>query len=178
MPINFNNLSALRAKMAKYPVKIPDSILGKYQFKAASVYSDPVAEVNPPSPEEKAAIVKKLQQQAKLSGKDYAMMPVELSDKLISVVYKNVKDEIMTRIENIGAGNQLTGYIDEKINFDQEKVVINGVETMYTTVNGNPSTIEWVVEIPDSGLRYAYMISKQGNLTKEQLIEIARSYLK
>ncbi|MFB5674462.1 hypothetical protein ACE3NQ_07140 [Paenibacillus terreus] len=180
-PINFNNLSALRAKMAKYPVKIPDSILGKYQFKAASVYFDPVTEVNPPSPEEKAAIVKKLQQQAKLSGKDYAMMPIELSDKLISisVVYKNGKDEVMTRIGNIGAGNQLTGYIDEKIHFDQEKLVINGAETMYTTVSGNPSTIEWVVEAPENGLRYAYMIhSNKGNLTKEQLIEIARSYLK
>jgi hypothetical protein len=180
-PMNFNDLSALSNKMAKYPVKLPDSVLKTYHFKDASVYFEPVTDVNPPSPEEKAEIVKKLQQQAKLSGKDYGMMPVKLSDKLlsISVVYKNGKDEIMTRIADIGAGNQVTGYVDEKINFDQEKIVINGVETMYTTVNGDPSTIEWVVEVPGSGLRYAYMIhSKKGDLTKEQLIEIAESYLK
>ncbi|NEN87287.1 DUF4367 domain-containing protein [Paenibacillus elgii] len=176
-PFVFNDVSALRAKMAGMPIKILDRLEENYQFKDAKVFFNPINEVNPPAPDEKAATAEKLRKQAEESGKDYAMMPIELSDDLLHLrsVYKHGDQEVAVTV--IKSKDTFTAYVDEKIDFRQEKITVNGVEMLYTQYldkNGEDGrkNITWNIDG-----EYTYQIDEFSKMSKEELIKIAEAYL-
>ncbi|MCP1310152.1 DUF4367 domain-containing protein [Paenibacillus tyrfis] len=180
-PFVFNDLSALRAKMAGKPITILDRLQENYKFENAKVFFQPVDKVNPPTPDEKAATAEKLRKQAEESGKDYAMMPIELSDDLLHLrtVYKQGDQEVAVTVIKSNNG-PFTAYIDEKIDFDQEKITVKGVEMLYTEYKdkdgkGGRKNITWNNGI--SGSEYTYQIDESANMSKEDLVKIAEAYL-
>ncbi|CAH8249076.1 sigma-70 family RNA polymerase sigma factor [Paenibacillus melissococcoides] len=79
-PANFQNLSQLRGQMADNSLTIPESVNGNYKFNKAKVLFKSVLDMNPPSAKEKTAMEEKLRKQDEESNKEYAIMPVEMSD--------------------------------------------------------------------------------------------------
>ncbi|WP_339369621.1 DUF4367 domain-containing protein [Paenibacillus elgii] len=176
-PFVFNDVSALRAKMAGKPITILDHLEGNYKFENAKVFFNPINEVNPPAPDEKVATAEKLRKQAEESGKDYAMMPIELSDDLLHLrsVYKQGNDEVAVTV--IKSKDTFTAYVDEKIDFEQEKITVKGVEMLYTEYKdkdgkGSSKNITWNIDG-----EYTYQIDESANMSKEELIKIAEAYL-
>ncbi len=180
-PVIFNDAAALRAKLASKQVKVFDRLGANFKFESAKVFFAPVNEVNRPTPEEKAATAEKLRKQAEESGKDYAMMPIELSDDFfhLRTVYKQGDNEVDVTIVKSDNG-PFTAYIDEKIDFEQEKITVKGVEMLYTEYmdndgNGGSKNITWNKGI--SGDAYTYQIDGSANMSKEDLVKIAEAFL-
>lgn len=180
-PVMFNDAAALRAKLAGKQVKILDRLGESFKFESAKVFFAPVNEVNRPTPEEKAATAEKLRKQAEESSKDYAMMPLELSDDFfhLRTVYKQGDDEVDVTIVKSNNG-PFTAYIEEDIDFEQEKIKVKGVEMLYTVYKdkdgkGGRKNITWING--SSGAEYTYQIDEFCNMSKEDLIKIAESFL-
>lgn len=177
----FQNLSHLREKITDKSIKVADKVNGKYTFQKAEVLFKNVQEVNPPSPEEKAAMAKKLRKQAEESNKGFAMIPVEMTDQisLLFATYQNGEDKIEVMINNLTGKSNPTSYIDEKVEFKQEKVHVKGVEMLLTEFGpSRASELKWVYESPDKKQRYSYTVQvNTDKVSKETLMEIAESYL-
>lgn len=178
----FQNLTQLRDKITDKSVKIPDSVNGNYTFKQAEVMFRNAQEVNPPSPEEQKALAEKLRKQAEASNQGYAMMPVEMTDEffLLFAKYQNGEDEIAIDITNVsGKGMNAGMYIDENVEFKQEKVQVKGIEMLH--IEYAPSQwhhLTWVYESPDKKAKYVYTIKgDMKKVSKETLMKIAESYL-
>lgn len=178
---SFHNLSQLRDKITDKSIKIADKVNGNYTFQKADVLFKNVQEVNPPSPEEKAEMTKKLRKQAEESNKGYAMMPVEMTDEvsLLFVTYQNGEDKIEVMINNLTGKSNPTSYIDEKVEFKQEKVHVKGVEMLQTEFGpSRASELKWIYESPDKKQKYSYtVLVNTHKVSKETLMEIAESYL-
>lgn len=178
---SFHNLSQLRDKITDKSIKIPDSVNGNYTFKQAEVMFRNAQEVNPPSSEEKKIMAEKLRKQAEESNQGYAMMPVEMTDQffLLFATYQNGEDKIGVNITNLSGKSNPTTYIDEKVEFKQEKVQVKGVEMLHTEFGPSQwHELKWVYESPDKKVKYAYTISGDINkVSKETLMKIAESYL-
>ncbi|MBT2762730.1 hypothetical protein [Paenibacillus sp. ISL-20] len=179
---SFDNLTQLRDKITDKSVKIPDSVNGNYKFKQADVLFKNAQQVNPPSPEEQKALAEKLRKQAEASKKGYAMMPVEVTDQLflLNVTYQNGEDKIGVDITNLsGKYSNPTTYIDENVQFKQEKVQVKGVEMLHTEFSFSQGReLKWVYESPDKKVKYVYTINGDMNkVSKETLMEIAEGYL-
>ncbi|MBT2289296.1 hypothetical protein J7E73_09135 [Paenibacillus albidus] len=177
-PVTFTDLSELRSKLSGQPVVIADSLTDNYTFKSAQVFFEPVNRVNPPTPEEEAATAEKLRKQAEATNQEYAMMPVELSSQLLNIrtVYAQGKKEIAVTI--VKSKGEFTAYVDEKVEFTSEKVVVDGVEMIYTRYKGG-NNITWAAEVPGSTDLYQYQIDDMSgqSLSKADMIEIAKLYL-
>lgn len=177
----FQNLSHLRDKITDKSIKIPDSVNGNYTFKQAEVMFRNAQEVNPPSSEEKKIMAEKLRKQAEESNQGYAMMPVEMTDQffLLFATYQNGEDKIGVNITNLSGKSNPTTYIDEKVEFKQEKLQVKGVEMLHTEFGPSQwHELKWVYESPDKKVKYAYTISGDINkVSKETLMKIAESYL-
>jgi hypothetical protein len=175
------NLSHLRDKITDKSIKIADKVNGNYTFQKAEVLFKNVQEVNPPSPEEKATMAKKLRKQAEESNKGYAMMPVEMTDQvsLLFATYQNGEDKIEVMINKLTGKSNPTSYIDEKVEFKQEKVHVKGVEMLLTEFGpSRASELKWVYESPDKKQRYSYtVLGNTDKVSKETLMKIAESYL-
>lgn len=179
-PAIFQNLSQLRGKIADKSITIPERVNGDYKFKQATVLFKSVLDVNPPSAKEEAAIAEKLRKQAEESNKEYAIMPVEMSDQIfhISLEYKNGKDKIDVIIRSSGDNQPSMHYIDEKIDFKQQKIDVKGVEMLYTDYSSSHE-IAWVYESPDKKQKHTYKIqANTDKVSKEDMIKIAEAYLK
>lgn len=74
---------------------------------------------------------------------------------------------------------EFTAYVDEKVDFTSEKVVVDGVEMIYTKSKGENSIV-WTAEVPGSTELYQYQIDDMSGqyLSKADMIEIAKLYLK
>ncbi|OAB42152.1 hypothetical protein [Paenibacillus glacialis] len=177
----FQNLTQLRDKITDKSVKIPDSVNGNYTFKQAEVMFRNAQEVNPPSPEEQKALAEKLRKQAEASNQGYAMMPVEMTDQffLLFATYQNGEDEIAVDITNLTGKSAPGMYIDEKVEFKQEKVQVKGVEMLHTEFGPSQRhELKWVYESPDKKVKYAYTLRGDINkVSKETLMKIAEGYL-
>ncbi|AIQ74586.1 hypothetical protein BSK66_13500 [Paenibacillus odorifer] len=177
----FHNPSQLRDKITDKSIKIADNINGNYTFQKADVIFKNAQEVNPPSSEEKKKMAEKLRKQAEESNKGYAMMSVEMTDQfsLLNVTYQNGEDKIGVMINNLSGKSDPTSYIDEKVEFKQEKVQVKGVEMLHTEFGPSQwHELKWVYESPDKKVKYAYTI--QGDLnkvSKETLMKLAEGYL-
>ncbi|BFH59987.1 DUF4367 domain-containing protein [Paenibacillus azoreducens] len=178
----FQNLTQLRDKITDKSVKIPDSVNGNYTFKQADVMFRNAQEVNPPSPEEKKALAEKLRKQAEESKQGYAMMPVEMTNQffILHATYQNGEDEIGVTVTNVSGKDKNAGlYIDEEVEFKQEKVQVKGVEMLYTDWGRSKThDLRWVYQSPDKKVKYVYDISGDiDKVSKEALMKIAESYL-
>ncbi|WP_127593080.1 DUF4367 domain-containing protein [Paenibacillus lautus] len=175
------NLSHLRDKITDKSIKIADKVNGNYTFQKADVIFKNAQEVNPPSSEEKKKMAEKLRKQAEESNQGYAMMPVEMTDQffLLFATYQNGEDKIGVNITNLSGKSNPTTYIDEKVEFKQEKVQVKGVEMLLTEFGPSQwHELKWVYENPDKKVKYAYTISGDINkVSKETLMKIAESYL-
>lgn len=80
---------------------------------------------------------------------------------------------------NLSGKSNPTTYIDENVEFKQEKVQVKGVEMLHTEFGPSQShELKWVHESPDKKVKYAYTISGDINkVSKETLMKIAESYL-
>ncbi|MFE0555288.1 hypothetical protein ACFW1P_05040 [Paenibacillus sp. NPDC058910] len=178
---SFDNLTQLRDKITDKSIKIADKVNGNYTFQKADVLFKNVQEVNPPSPEEKKKMAEKLRKQAEESNQGYAMMPIEMTDQffLLFATYQNGEDKIGVNITNLSGKSNPTTYIDENVEFKQEKVQVKGVEMLHTEFGPSQShELKWVYESPDKKVKYAYTISGDINkVSKETLMKIAESYL-
>ena len=178
----FQNLSQLRDKITDKSIKIADKVNGNYTFQKADVIFKNAQEVNPPSSEEKKKMAEKLRKQAEKSNKGYAMMPVEMTDQffILNATYQNGEDKIGVGITNLSGKNSKSAmYIDEKVEFKQEKVQVKGVEMLHTEYGPSQyHELRWVYESPDKKVRYVYTIDGDINkVSKEALMKIAESYL-
>lgn len=181
-PFSFTDASALRAKLSNTPVTVLEKLQGGYGFERGEAFFQPEYSVNPPDPEEKAAMAEKLKQEAKASNNEYAMMPVELSDELLHVhaVYKNGNQAVNVTVVNFnGDESAYTAYMDENIGFSQEKIAVKDVDMIYTKYTNGGGSLVWVDENSETGQKYGYTIeSGAKEIGKEELIQIAESYLK
>ncbi|KKO55198.1 DUF4367 domain-containing protein [Paenibacillus sp. DMB20] len=177
----FQDLSQLRDKITDKSIKIADKVNGNYTFQKADVIFKNAQEVNPPSSEEKKKMAEKLRKQAEESNQGYAMMPVEMTDQffLLFATYQNGEDKIGVDITNLSGKSDPTTYIDENVEFKQEKVQVKGVEMLHTEFARSQShELKWVYESPDKKVKYAYTISGDINkVSKETMMKIAESYL-
>lgn len=178
----FNNLSQLRDKTTDKSIKIADNINGNYTFQKAEVLFKNAQEVNPPSPEAKKVMAEKLRKQAEESKKGYAMMPVEMTDQFafLSITYQNGEDEIGVLINNLSGNCNPESYIDENVEFKQDKIHVKGVEMLQTEYGqSHYRELTWVYESPDKKEKYLYTIhGNMDKVSKETLMKIAESYLK
>lgn len=178
----FQDLSQLRDKITDKSIKIADKVNGNYTFQKADVIFKNAQEVNPPSSEEKKKMAEKLRKQAENSNKGYAMMPVEMTDQffILNATYQNGEDKIGVGITNLtGKNSKSAMYIDEKVEFKQEKVQVKGVEMLHTEYGPSQyHELRWVYESPDKKVRYVYTVDGDINkVSKEALMKIAESYL-
>ncbi|MEK3768231.1 hypothetical protein NSQ91_16780 [Paenibacillus sp. FSL R7-0048] len=177
----FQDLSQLRDKITDKSIKIADKVNGNYTFQKADVIFKNAQEVNPPSSEEKKKMAEKLRRQAEESNQGYAMMPVEMTDQffLLFATYQNGEDKIGVNITNLSGKSDPTMYIDEKVEFKQEKVQVKGVEMLHTEFAPSQThELKWVYESPDKKVKYAYTLRGDINkVSKETLMKIAKGYL-
>ncbi|MEK5437568.1 MULTISPECIES: hypothetical protein [Paenibacillus] len=177
----FQDLSQLRDKITDKSIKIADKVNGNYTFQKADVIFKNAQEVNPPSSEEKKKMAEKLRKQAEESNQGYAMMPVEMTDQffLLFATYQNGEDKIGVNITNLSGMSDPTMYIDEKVEFKQEKVQVKGVEMLHTEFAPSQThELKWVYESPDKKVKYAYTLRGDINkVSKETLMKLAEGYL-
>lgn len=178
---SFDNLTQLRDKITDKSIKIADKVNGNYTFQKADVLFKNAQEVNPPSSEEKEAMAKKLRKQAEESNQGYAMMPVEMTDQffILNATYQNGEDKIEVMVHNLTGKSSPTSYIDENVEFKQEKVLVKGVEMLHTEFGpSRVSELKWIYESPDKKQKYSYtVLGNMDKVSKETLMEIAGSYL-
>ncbi|OME94834.1 MULTISPECIES: hypothetical protein [Paenibacillus] len=178
----FQDLSQLRDKITDKSIKIADKVNGNYTFQKADVIFKNAQEVNPPSSEENKKMAEKLRKQAEESNKGYAMMPVEMTDQffILNATYQNGEDKIGVNITNLTGKSDPTMYIEEKVEFKQEKVQVKGIEMLHTEFGPSQwHELKWVHESPDKKVKYVYTIGGDMNkVSKETLMKIAESYLK
>ncbi|MGG4107301.1 hypothetical protein AAXB25_25720 [Paenibacillus lautus] len=178
----FQDLSQLRDKITDKSIKIADKVNGNYTFQKADVIFKNAQEVNPPSSEENKKMAEKLRKQAEESNKGYAMMPVEMTDQffILNATYQNGEDKIGVNITNLTGKSDPTTYIEEKVEFKQEKVQVKGIEMLHTEFGPSQwHELKWVYESPDKKVKYVYTIDGDMNkVSKETLMKIAESYLK
>lgn len=178
----FQDLSQLRDKITDKSIKIADKVNGNYTFQKADVIFKNAQEVNPPSSEENKKMAEKLRKQAEESNKGYAMMPVEMTDQffILNATYQNGEDKIGVNITNLTGKSDPTMYIEEKVEFKQEKVQVKGIEMLHTEFGPSQwHELKWVYESPDKKVKYVYSIDGDMNkVSKETLMKIAESYLK
>lgn len=174
--ISFTDVSKLRDKMKDQSVKILDSLEGKYKFESARVDFEPMTYVNPLSPEEEAAIAKKLKRQAEESKKEFAMMPVELSKDYwrILSIYNNQGKDI--RVTMSKTSSKETVIVHKEWDLKEEKLMVKGVEMIFTDF-GTGKNIQWVYDVPNTNQTIRYHIETSNPVTKEELVKIAESYL-
>lgn len=177
----FQDLSQLRDKITDKSIKIADKVNGNYTFQKADVIFKNAQEVNPPSSEENKKMAEKLRKQAEESNKGYAMMPVEMTDQffILNATYQNGEDKIGVNITNLTGKSDPTMYIEEKVEFKQEKVQVKGIEMLHTEFGPSQwHELKWVHESPDKKVKYVYTIGGDMNkVSKETLMEIAEGYL-
>lgn len=127
-------------------------------------------------------MAEKLRKQAEESNQGYAMMPVEMTDQffILNATYQNGEDKIGVNITNLTGKSDPTTYIDEKVEFKQEKIQVKGVEMLHTEFGPSQwHELKWVYESPDKKVKYVYSIDGDMNkVSKETLMKIAESYLK
>lgn len=177
----FHTPSQLREKITDKSIKIADNINGNYTFQTADVIFKNAHEVNPPSSEEKKKMAEKLRKQAEASNQGYAMMPVEMTDQffMLNATYQNGEDKIEVMITDLTGKSDPTMYIDENVEFKQEKVHVRGVEMLHTEFGPSKwHELKWVYESTDKKVKYAYSISGDLNkVSKETLMKLAEGYL-
>ncbi|RRJ64562.1 hypothetical protein EHV15_17750 [Paenibacillus oralis] len=175
--INYTNLSQFRKKMAKQPVKILDQLSGNYKFQNADVSFLPVLYQKPLTPEEEAATAEKLLKQAEEAGKDYAVMPIKVSNDYwrINSTYKKGKHDIRVTISK--TPEKQTIWIPENDDSKREKIKVKGVEMIYTDF-GSGKNIQWIYDVPSSKEAVHYHIETINPINKNQLIKLAEAYLK
>lgn len=175
-PKTFTDVSALRTKMTGQSVQIVDSLKGGYTFDNASVSFSPITNVNPPTPEEAAAMAEKLRKQAEESNKEYAMMPVKLSDDHWTILstYKQGKNRINVSISR--SDGKETVIVHQDWNLKQEQIVVKGTTLLYTEFDGGKN-IRWIYDVPNSTHTIQYAIETGEGISKEELIKIAETYL-
>lgn len=177
----FQNPSQLRDKITDKSIKIADNINGNYTFQTADVIFKNAQEVNPPSSEEKKKMAEQLRKQAEASNQGYAMMPVEMTDQffMLNATYQNGEDKIEVMITDLTGKSDPTMYIDENVEFKQEKVHVKGVEMLHTEFGPSQwHELKWVYESPEKKVKYAYSISGDMNkVSKETLMKLAEGYL-
>ncbi|MCM3174566.1 hypothetical protein [Paenibacillus sp. MER 99-2] len=178
---SFYNLSQLQDKITDQSIKVADKVNGDYAYQQADVFFKTAYDVNPPSLQEKEEMTTKLRDQAEKSKQGYAMMPVEMTDEVahLSVTYQNGEDKIEVMINNLTGKSDPTSYIDEKVEFKQEKLQVKGVEMLQTEFTPSRAIeLQWIYESPDKKQRYSYTVrANSDHISKETLTKIAESYL-
>ncbi|MBH5319522.1 hypothetical protein I6N90_17130 [Paenibacillus sp. GSMTC-2017] len=181
-PFVFTDVAALRKKMKGQPLIISDKLIGKYTFKSATVFFDPITVLNPPTVKEQANIADKLRKEAKKSKKEYAMMPVELSDRFahLTIQYAHGDEQISVSIMNHITTSIPTTYVDDQMKIEQEKIDGKKTDFLYTEYKENElKDIVWVAQLPDKKAKYVYSVrSSAPKITKKNLVKIAESYMK
>lgn len=178
-PVLYSDLSALQAKLAGQKVVLAPEIGGGYTFETASVYFQPVNLLHPPAAEEAAATAEKLRQQAEQSGKDYAMLPVDLSDQMLNLTASYRKGDQKVNVHISRTSGPMTQYVDEQVNFTPEKLTVSGTEMLYTRYAGGNS-LAWSTEIPGSRELIHYEINDMSGqfFTKEEMVKLAEGMMK
>ncbi|UQZ34415.1 hypothetical protein C2I18_13340 [Paenibacillus sp. PK3_47] len=178
-PVTYSDWSVLQSKLSGQSVKIAEQLAGGYSFHSASVRYMPVNLVNPPAPEEAAATADKLRKQTEQSGKDYAMLPVELSDQIdnLTAAYRQGDKEITVHISR--TKGPVTAYMDEQVEFTAEKLVFQGVEMVYTKYKGGNS-LAWSAGIPGRQENILYEMHEMSGqyFSKEEMLGMAAPFLK
>ncbi|MGZ7443282.1 hypothetical protein [Paenibacillus sp. TH7-28] len=176
--VPFHDLTELRSRMAGQPVKLIDRFEGDYQFSHATVSFYPALYENPLTDQEEAEIAEKLRKQAEESGKGYAMMPIEVSKKywiMMSSYQRNGKTGILVTASK-APGKQTIWMPEESKDNPRETLEVKGIKMLYTEF-ATGRNIQWVYDIPGSKEAVYYSIQTGLQMNKDQVIELAESYL-
>ncbi|NQX45133.1 hypothetical protein HQN87_07300 [Paenibacillus tritici] len=178
-PVRYTDLASLQAKLSGQSVTVAERLGDGYSFHSASVHFEPVNLVHPPAPEEAAATADRLRKQAEQSGKDYAMLPVGLSDRLLSLTaaYRKGNQEVTLHISR--TNGPVTQYMDEQVDFTSEKLDVKGVEMLFTKYRGG-NNLTWTAGIPGSREMLHYQLDEMSgqDYTKDELVRLAETLLK
>lgn len=181
-PVNFDDLTQLRERMADQPAKLLERIGGNYKFERATVFFFPTVIEKPMTPQEESKLAETLRKQAEESAKGYAMMPLETSPDhwRINGTYKQGEQEIRVSIARI-PGKQ-TILVPEDADLNRESLQVQGVDMVYTEFSGGDAgiggrNIQWVEDVPNSKHSVHYHIETGLQVSKEQLIKLAEAYL-
>ncbi|MBP2111573.1 hypothetical protein [Paenibacillus silagei] len=178
-PVLYSDLPVLQAKLSGQKVTLVPEIGDGYTFDKASVYFQPVNLLHPIAAEEVAATAEKLRQQAEQSGKDYAMLPVELSDQMQSLTASYRKGDQKVSVHISRTSGPMTQYVDEQVEFTAEKLSVSGTEMLYTRYAGGNS-LAWSAEIPGGQELIHYEINDTSGqfFTKEEMVRLAERLLR
>ncbi|WP_019122167.1 DUF4367 domain-containing protein [Brevibacillus massiliensis] len=103
-------------------------------------------------------------------------MPVELSKdhwRINSTYSKNGKE---IRVSMSRTSGKETLIASKNEDFKRERIDVKGVEMLYTDfVTGK--NIQWIYDVPGSTQTILYHIEAGNPISKEELIELAESYL-
>lgn len=171
----YSDWSVLQAKLAGQELGLARQLPDGYTFHSASARYEPLT----PSPEEAAAVTDQLRKQAEQSGKGYALLPVGLSDKLLTLTasYRKGDQEVSVRISK--TANPSTMYVDDSVDFTAEKLTAGGVELIYTRYKGG-NNLTWSVETPGQEGFLLYQIDEMSGqyFSKEEMVGLAEPLLK
>ncbi|WP_342563893.1 hypothetical protein NST84_01390 [Paenibacillus sp. FSL R7-0345] len=176
-PVVYGDWSVLQAKLGgqETGLGLAEQLPDGYTFHSASARYEPIK----PAPEEAAAITDKLRKQAEQSGKGYALLPVGLSDKLLTLTasYRKGEQEVTVQISKTAA--LPTMYVDEKVDFTAEKLTAGGTELIYTRYKGG-NTLTWSAEIPGREEYLLYQLDEMSGqlFSKEEMVRLAEPLLK
>lgn len=185
--LSFTASSKLREQLKGQHVKILDTVK-KYKFENASLTYDPLTL----SDEELVNLTDQLERQAGESGKGYAMHPLQLSGNHWNLfsTYKHGSSQLLVQAIKSDEKTVILRSPSQDDGVKKEKLKVNGAELLYTEYKSEPGKeksreiskgkgITFVYSIPDSKFHIQYHIEDiGGNLSKQDLIDVAKAYLK
>ncbi|AWB43128.1 hypothetical protein DCC85_02030 [Paenibacillus sp. CAA11] len=174
--LGIHEAAALQNELKGQSAKIFDQVLD-YKFESATLHYKPIIWVHPLTAEKEHAIAEQLRKQAEQSHKDYAMMPIEISKDHWNMVSTYKKGKSQFFLNMMKSDDKTTLYTHEEQISKREKLVIDGVDMMYTEVEVG-RTITWVHNVPNSNFTITYSISTGNDVSKEKLIQMVKLFLK
>lgn len=175
----FTNASKLREQLVDQPVMILDSLNNGYKYANGSIIYEAVTDVNPLSQEEEKAITDKLREQAEQSPNKYAVMPVEVSKDhwaLLST-YKKGSQKIYVSIARTEGKTRLWMNEKDYESITTDMLAVNDVEMMYSQYKAGGKGLTWVVDVPGTKQTIRHHIDAGKEVSKQELINIAKEYI-
>ncbi len=180
-------IDEVRNKLKSSGVSVPSKLPGNFKFSHAEILMSNTAYDKPYTDKEKIELAQKLQKQAAAAKKEYAVMPIKTTDRLMNarMFYKLGKKELVLDVYNAGKGI-VTSYVEENNAVSKTVISINMAEVLVTSdKEAGTADLTWVVEQPKTGEKLQYKLSSWSNVkdakdrvSDKELKSIAKELIK
>ncbi len=176
-PHTFTDEKELFAKLDRPQLELPGELAIGYTFKSGTIIFEPSRREGNLSEKERQEVVQELQEIARQSGQDYAVLPVAFNKEFWAFTMDYVKgeEEVSLRVTNLFQHGS-KGYAEEHIQMEKTMLEENGKEAIMTRDEGGQSVeLTWIVENQEeSRHHYLYSLRAHGNSAEEKLKQIWR----